>query len=62
MGSVVFNTHREGKSECDGSTYRADYRGELRPTTSRLSRGRRLAMSTPRALVVDENCVPSCSS
>jgi hypothetical protein len=57
MGSVVFNTHREGKS-----TYRADYRGELRPTTSRLSRGRRLAMSTPRALVVDENCVPSCSS
>ena len=62
MGSVFFNPYHQGKSECDDYTYRANCPGEPRPMTSRRSRGRRLAMPAPRALVVDENCIPSCSS
>ena len=62
MGSVFFNPHREGKSECDDYTYRANCPGEPHPMTSRRSRGRRLAVATPRALVVNENRIPSCSS
>jgi hypothetical protein len=62
MASVFFNPYREGKNERDDGTYRANCRGEPRPMTSRRSRGKRLGMPTPRALVVDENCIPSCSS
>ena len=62
MGSVFFDPYREGKSECDDYTYRANYPGEPRYMTSRRSRGRRLVMPTPRALVVDENCISSWSS
>jgi hypothetical protein len=62
MGSVFFNPYRQGKNECGDYTYRANCSGEPQPMASGRSRGRRLAMSTSRALVVDENCVPSCSS
>ena len=62
MVSVFFNPYREGKNERDDDTYRANRPCEPRPMTSRRSRGRRLAMPTPGALVVDENCIPSCSS